>query len=107
MTILQDTRQQQLEDAWSEETTQGSGYLCGHVIILVDSEWVYEDTRTSTISGGLRPCYKCGLSCDDFDACLGMLSGVSNACCGHGITEQSYVQFKCGKTIRGFNRIHD
>ena len=38
----------------------------------------------------------------DFDSCLGALPGVANACCGHGIRSEAYIQFTNGVTIRGF-----
>ena len=33
------------------------------------------------------------------DPCLGMLPGVTSACCGHG-EEAGYISFECGFTIR-------
>lgn len=39
---------------------------------------------------------------EGFDACLGRLPGVKNACCGHGDPTCGYVQFENGVIIRGF-----
>lgn len=39
---------------------------------------------------------------DSADACLGLLPGVANACCGHGTRAESYIQFTNGVTVRGF-----
>lgn len=34
------------------------------------------------------------------DACLGTIPNVMNACCGHGVREQAYIQFEDGSVIR-------
>lgn len=34
------------------------------------------------------------------DPCLGMLPGVTHACCGHGIKKDSYIAFQDGTVIR-------
>ena len=36
------------------------------------------------------------------DACLGILPGVDNACCGHGVREKSYIRFSNGMVVKGF-----
>ncbi len=48
------------------------------------------------------PCVKCGKlpTKEGHDACLGTLPGVTDACCGHGVTE-SYIIFENGMIIRG------
>ncbi len=40
-------------------------------------------------------CDKCKMmpNDDDTDACMGVLPGVMNACCGHGKSSSAYVQF--------------
>lgn len=51
-----------------------------------------------------RPCNHCGLATTDegHDGCLGTLPGVMNACCGHGIVRDAYIQFPDSReTIRG------
>lgn len=57
----------------------------------------------------VRPCKKCGIifegsNSGDPDPCLGNLPGVSNACCGHGVPEDAYINFTNGVMIRGFTR---
>jgi hypothetical protein len=52
-------------------------------------------------SGPERPCRACGRSCGGQcpDPCLGVLPGVSYACCGHG-EKPAYVRFENGVTVR-------
>lgn len=57
--------------------------------------------------GKIRLCAKCnkifeGSNAGDADPCLGELPGVDNACCEHGIRENSYIRFTNGVTIKGF-----
>jgi len=54
-------------------------------------EWLYVDTLESAKTE--RPCIRCGEmpTKEGYDACLGFLEGVKNACCGHGVTEE-YIQ---------------
>lgn len=42
-----------------------------------------------------RPCGFCGEfeTKEGHDHCLGRLSAVVNACCGHGVIAEAYVQF--------------
>lgn len=37
-------------------------------------------------------CKKCR-TIEGHDGCIGTLENVMNACCGHGISEEAYVQF--------------
>ncbi len=80
----------------------------GHSIIWKNGEWLYEDTEEkSGFDGVIRPCLKCGKifngsNIGKADPCLGELPGVDNACCGHGIREDSYIRFKNGVIIKGF-----
>lgn len=63
------------------------------------------DTGKKVISSNERSCNYCK-QCSiidkktgaDYDACLGKLPGVSNACCGHG-SGNGYIQFKNGTII--------
>ena len=81
----------------------------GHPTIHVDGKWIYEDTRSrSGFDFEIRPCKKCGKIFEgsnngNTDPCLGELPGVDNACCGHGIPEESYIRFKNGVVIRKFS----
>ena len=85
-------------------------YFRGHPIIYVNNVWLYEDTKTRAGCGGEeRPCKKCfGKASEDSgngyaDPCLGILPGVENACCGHGVRSRVYIRFTNGVEIRGFS----
>lgn len=73
------------------------GYFRGHPLVWVNDRWVYEDNGAEipTNGGEIRPCVKCGIlfPLDNVDLCLGVLPGVDNACCGHGIRSNAYVRF--------------
>lgn len=78
--------------------------LRGHKIEFDNGEWVYSDTKESTVNTWTkRPCGYCGLenTKEGHDGCLGTLVGVMNACCGHGEEKEAYVQFLDGNTISG------
>ena len=71
-------------------------------------EWRFIDNDEPTVSTWAdRPCGHCGLygnsAHGDPDPCLGELAGVTNACCGHGNPEESYIVFAGGLSIRGFD----
>lgn len=72
--------------------------LRGHQIIYIDGEWLYADTLEPTV-GNRRPCGKCGReeTPEGHDACLGTMSGVMNACCGHGEDKTAYIQLEDGR----------
>lgn len=90
-----------------------TGYLRGHPIYwdFVDEQWRFSDTDEPTLDNWQeRPCAHCrkvfrGSDAGDPDPCLGMLPGVSNACCGHGVPGEAYVQFENGVVIRGFDKV--
>lgn len=75
---------------------------------VYEGYWVFEDTgeRLPATGGKVRPCKKCGkvfpLGEGEVDPCLGVLPGVDNACCGHGISKASYIRFTNGMIIQGF-----
>lgn len=80
-----------------------SDLLRGHPIVCRGGEWFYVDNNTPT-EGNPRPCGRCNRedTPEGHDGCLGMLPGAMNACCGHGSTQEAYVQFSesvrvCGK----------
>lgn len=78
-------------------------YLRGHKITCrINGEWIYADTKASTVNNE-RPCGNCGLTRtnDGHDGCLGELSGIRNACCGHGRVNEAYLQYWNGAEIRG------
>ena len=78
----------------------------GHKMYFDESlqEWRYKDDDTLVKDHyQLRPCGHCGsyTTSEGHDGCLGTLPNVMNACCGHGIIKDSYVQFSKYITIRG------
>ena len=78
----------------------------GHEIKYTDHEWRFVDTKELTV-GSDRTCGHCNnpKTPDGYDACIGTLPGVINACCGHGVIQEAYVQFSLEKTIRGSEAI--
>lgn len=83
--------------------------LRGHRIHFESGRWVYSDTSEPTEKmHKKRPCGQCGeyATEDGHDACIGTLQGVMNACCGHGLIEEAYVQFWNRTTIHGYDAIN-
>lgn len=79
-------------------------YLRGYKIEMLNGEWVFSDTKESTVkTWRKRPCGHCGEynTPEGHDGCLGTLQGIMNACCGHGQINDAYVQFLDGFTING------
>jgi hypothetical protein len=74
--------------------------------------WCYADTgQRAGVGYEVRPCKKCGKrfqrsNAGEPDPCLGVLPGVDNACCGHGVRSEAYIQFTNGTVVRGFDKIH-
>lgn len=55
--------------------------------------WRFDDGALAPGSGGVeRSCIRCGLTAAPGgpDPCLGMIEGVTAACCGHGVA-RGYV----------------
>lgn len=84
-------------------------FIRGHAIYWDERHkiWRFDDTHEPTETTWFdRPCGYCGLygnsNNGDVDPCLGFLPGVTNACCGHGDPEESYICFQGGLVIRGF-----
>jgi len=77
-------------------------YLNGYPIVMVKGQWIYWDTKEPTMFNN-RPCGYCGKerTKEDHDVCLGTLPGIRNACCGHVITEDAYVQFQDMYSMHG------
>ena len=74
----------------------------GHAIHYA-GEWRFADGVPVADAWRDRPCGHCGQpdTPDGHDGCLGRLSGVANACCGHGDPDEAYVQFADGRRIAG------
>ena len=66
-----------------------TGHMRGHRVHWDGTTWRYDDGTEATTE---RPCVSCGATAapDGPDPCLGVLPGVSSACCGHGV-EAPYV----------------
>lgn len=79
--------------------------LRGHDIYYDNEQWRYQDNNEPTINNWQnRPCGYCGLMTtkEGHDPCIANLPGVINACCGHGVSSESYIQFENGVIVRGF-----
>lgn len=91
-----------------EAKAQGRSHFRGHPIVWVNDAWLYEDDLKPIPGWGgeNKPCTKCGSSKwsgeGEVDECLGLLPGVDNACCGHGIPGSSWVRFTNGVVLKGF-----
>lgn len=87
-----------------------TGYFRGHKIYWDEAlfGWRYADDHSlhPGWGGEIRPCAKCGavFGMHEPDPCLGVLPGVDNACCGHGIRTEAYVRFASHVVLRGFFR---
>jgi len=85
-----------------------SDTLRGHPIYQDDNgDFRFCDDDTLTVENWFnRPCGHCGKYGNSNtglpDPCLGVLDGVTNACCGHGDPGQAYICFENGLRIEGF-----
>jgi len=81
----------------------------GHPIHMVGAHWVYSDDGTP-VSNTRTECANCGLdqTPEGHDGCLGTLPRaiVMNACCGHGKTDEAYVQFYDSTRLGGQDAIN-
>lgn len=79
----------------------------GHAIFFDEESdcWRYEDDGSAVSEEWKRRgCGHCGLAetPEGHDGCLETLPGpIKNACCGHGLVDEAYVQFDDGEIIRG------
>lgn len=80
-----------------------TGFAMGHRVEFINGQWVYSDTKEVASQKCERACTYCSNfeTKEGHDPCLGTLPGVQNACCGHGNTEQAYIQFENGEIYRG------
>ena len=70
--------------------------------------WLFSDTKEDVPSTyKTKKCGRCGehYTKEGHDNCLGTLIGLMNACCGHGNTNEAYVQFLDGNCVRGKDAI--
>lgn len=78
--------------------------LYGHPMYFDSRCWRFEDNGQPTAeTWRTRACGACGRHAtrEGHDGCLGTLPLVRNACCGHGDTKKTYVQFAPGVSIHG------
>lgn len=78
----------------------------GHTITFKDGAFVFDDTGEPTV-GSDRSCGHCGkhATAEGHDACIGTLPGVMNACCGHGVVSDTYMQMLDGKHLQGWDAV--
>lgn len=69
--------------------------------------WVFSDTK-EPVAGDVRQCGNCGQARtpEGHDACLGTLTGVLNACCGHGSDGEAYIEFTDGSRLSGMDALN-
>ena len=79
----------------------------GHNITFKNDVWVYSKTNQPVYENPFIVCGYCGKpqTKDGHDGCIANLPGVKNACCGHDIISDAYVQFPDGKCVRGSKAI--
>jgi hypothetical protein len=80
----------------------------GNKIELSKGEWVYSDDRTEVSKHHkTKPCGYCGLNYtkEGHDGCLETLPGLMNACCGHGVEAEAYVQQLDGSITSGVEAV--
>ena len=68
-----------------------------------DDNLRWADTNKKVLNKEERPCNHCGKlnlidGDESYDACLGKLPGVEQACCGHG-QQEGYLKFENGVTL--------
>jgi hypothetical protein len=79
----------------------------GRKIELRKKEWFYSGTDILVSNDIFCRCGHCGLDStkEDHDGCIGELKNVINACCGHGISNDAYVQLSSGVRLGGAKAI--
>lgn len=80
----------------------------GNRVELKNDEFVYSDTKeTVKDHWKTKACGYCGLNFtkEGHDGCIGEIPNVMNACCGHGIENDAYIQFLDKSCIRGKNAV--
>lgn len=79
----------------------------GNQIEFVNNVWLYSDNKYPVAEDKNRVCGHCGKpqTYEGHAGCLGTLDKVLNACCGHGIAEEAYIQFVDNTEIRGVKAV--
>jgi len=74
----------------------------GRDMFYKDNQWLYLDNNEPTVNNR-RFCGHCKKddTKEGHDNCLGILPDVMNACCGHGIEDEAYIQFWNNRRIGG------
>ena len=91
-----------IPDAWRDRCS-GNGH---ERYIDENGDRRYKDNNEIVGESPYRPCAKCGHYPSKYgdDYCIQNLGVVTNACCGHG-SEEGYIQFDNGITIRGYFKV--
>ena len=79
-----------------------TGFHRGHKMRCEGGAWRYLDGQL--VADNPEPaCGLCGeeTTPEGHDGCLGALSGVVNACCGHGMEPEAYVALTDGRRLAG------
>ena len=80
----------------------------GYETHYVGDRWLFTDTGQAVESTWkTRPCGYCerANTPEGHDGCLGTLPGVMNACCGHGVVRDAYVQLGPDQCVKGSEAI--
>lgn len=81
--------------------------LNGYKIEHNGTEWVFSDNGESTVATYKeRPCGYCNKHSinegfESYDACIGKVDGLINACCGHGDASSAYAQINKNTILIG------
>lgn len=76
----------------------------GNKIYKSKGIWYYCDSKEPVAETHItKPCGHCGkgYTKEGHDGCIGALPNVMNACCGHGVEAEAYVQFSKDLLYRG------
>lgn len=91
-----------MDGEWEHGTT---AIMNGHTIEYDSNKdvWFWQDTGEQFNFGDTRPCKHCGINPTEegHDYCIRNLSGVINACCGHG-EHEGHIMFENNIIIRGY-----
>jgi hypothetical protein len=86
--------------------------LNGYEVEHNGKEWVFSDNKESTIATHKdRPCGNClkfpiKEGTESYDACIGKVKGLMNACCGHGCEKEAYAQLEGGLILQGRDAVN-